>query len=127
MQHENYKGYDAIAGKPHVEHEPSPGLMEHIGDLAASDLPAGVPPEWLQPLRRVKNLCERKHWRFAISPFEYQVAKISCEEFVIVLWSSRRKKSRARYIRPACEGHCEPVASSAALYDLTIALQGKDT
>ncbi len=85
-------------------------LVENIGPLSVSDLPKGVPHSFLPRLEEVRQWCEHKGYRFAMSPFEWQIAKITGDGFCIVLWNSKVKGTKARHIKPAFEGEREPYA-----------------
>ncbi len=118
----NFKGYDATKGKPRRSNltRPSRGknepkryhsapaqngeLAEHIGPVAVWDLPKGCPEAWLRPINDVREWAQHNGMRFAMSPFEYQIAKIFGDGFTIVLWRSKAKKTKALFIKPAFEG-----------------------
>lgn len=103
--HPNYKGYDATKGNPHARPErPKTELIGHIGKVTAADLYETIPEGWLRPLNAVSTWCAERDIDFCPSPFPYQIAKVMGGEFTIVLWASKRKGSRAKFIKPAFEG-----------------------
>lgn len=103
--HPNYKGYDATEGNPHARPEkPKMHLTAHMGRLTAKDLYLDVPKGWLVPLNEIVIWCDQRDIDFCPSPFPYQIAKLISGEFTIVLWASKHKKHRTKFIKPAFEG-----------------------
>lgn len=110
--HPNYKGYDATEGKPDKRPEkPTMTLGAQLGPLKASDLYLDVPKQWLTKLNAVREWCEERDIDFCPSPFPYQIAKVMAGDFTIVLWASKHKKHRTKFIKPAFEG---PIGAPSA-------------
>lgn len=114
QSHPNFKGYDALAGKPNIRIVPSQ-LAESLGRLTAKDLPTHCPPEFLSSVEAVRIWAIHKGLRFAISPYEWQIAKVFGDGFTVVLWNSRVKKAKSRYINPVFEGVDRSPDAEAAL------------
>lgn len=104
--HPNFVGYDACDGKLHsgLAHAGKPKLIEAVAPLSKADFPSDTPKDWLKSLEAVRVWCASYGYEFAVSPYEYQLAKIHCEACTIVLWSARRKPGKQRYIKPQFEG-----------------------
>lgn len=118
--HPNYRGYDAVQGKPaiRIAPRPSPSLLEHLGAVEVTDLPDKCPREWLSKVNAVRRWALKHELRFSMSPFEWQIAKIMSADWTIVLWNSRVKGSKTRYIKTAFEGIHGPNAQMA-MRDIT--------
>lgn len=112
--HPNYKGYDATKGNPEAKHKVP--LVSAIGHISAKDLYLEIPPAWLPKINVVRLWCEERDIEFCPSPFPYQIAKVMAGDFTIVLWSSKMKGSRQRYIKPAFEG---PIGGSGSKEAMT--------
>ena len=116
QSHPNYKGYDALTGKPDKkQHDPKMLLSAHIGHLEKADLYCDVPAAWMPKINEVRKWCEDRNIDFAPSPFPYQIAKVLAGDFTIVLWASKMKKTRTRYIKPAFEGPMGGAGSQESL------------
>lgn len=103
--HPNYKGYDAAEGNPGKRPEKEPvRLTAQLGPLKASDLYMDIPAAWLPKLNEVRKWCADRDVDFCPSPHPYQIAKVIAGGFTIVLWASKRKQSRTKFIKPAFEG-----------------------
>ena len=121
--HPNFKGDDATKGKSrrtnltrpprrknekkryHSAPPASRGeLAESIGQIEVADLPKGCPEAWIKPINDVREWALHNGLRFAMSPFEYQIAKIFGDGFTIVLWRSKAKFTKALFIKTAFEG-----------------------
>ena len=125
--HPNYRGYDAIKGKMAdlgIEPKPRTELLEHLGPLKLKDLPDGTPREWVKPLNAVRQWCEQHGYKFAVSPFEWQVAKISSDAFVIVIWNSKIKGTRNRRMKVAPEKAYDAAACKAAIEAVDAVISG---
>jgi len=92
--HPNYRGYDALKGKPDLR-VVSNELAENLAKLGGKDLPDHCP----------------QGLRFAISPYEWQIAKVFGDGFTIVLWNSKIKGTKRRRINPTFEGEHSPDAA----------------
>lgn len=116
QSHPNYKGYDALRGKPNKKQQDQKlQLAGHIGHLEKSDLFCEVPAAWMPKINAVRKWCEERDIEFAPSPFPYQIAKVMAGDFTIVLWASKMKKTRVRYIKPAFEGPIGGAGSQQAM------------
>lgn len=106
--HPNYKGYDAYKGNPRavtlIERDPKGELAESIGTIHLDDLCMDVDPKWVDKLNELRVWANQHGMRLAVTPYDYQLAKVYGDGFTIVLWNSRIKGSKRRYIRPAFEG-----------------------
>lgn len=103
--HPNYVGYDAYAGNPRAKKpKERTALLENLSPLTRSDLPDGTPKEWLSLLEAVRLWAIRQGLAFSISPFEYQIAKITGDVGTIVLWNARKKPGKSRWIKASIEG-----------------------
>lgn len=115
--HPNYKGYDATKGNPNRRPEPEPkqGIASHIGPIEASDLYLDVPKPWIAKINAVRKWCEDRGIDFCPSPYPYQIAKVIAGDFTIVLWASKHKKHRTKFIKPAFEGPTSGVGADDAM------------
>lgn len=106
--HPNYKGYDAYKGNHRavtlIERDPKGELAESIGTIHLDDLCMDVDPKWVDKLNEVRIWANNQGMRLAVTPYDYQLAKVYGEGFTIVIWNSRIKGGRKRYMRPSFEG-----------------------
>lgn len=115
--HPNYQGYDATRGKPNIRIVSSE-LAESLNALGAEDLPEHCPATFLPQIEAVRVWCLHKGFRFAISPYEWQIAKVFGDGFTIVLWNSRMKKAKERYIKAAFEGFDRPITADTVMQEI---------